>query len=211
MLSDGALATSMTETVEIPKAKLDRLETLAPLADLADELGGVEKLIQGIKRGLEFAEFRPEAARDIAELKQELASNESTEETKDTNSSPSAKERPENQIERMAGLPGDVAEESLHENSERAHHLLQNVMEYSQSTPKGRVLFSGDIKRVLTSKEGGTFYQTVHRVMNRLAEWGAEVGVEQVRGESGERRVVIPNQVAGRIHRLANRVVSTPG
>ena len=70
----------------------------------------------------------------------------------------------------MAGLPGHTAEESLSENAERAHHHLQNVMEYSQSTPKGRILMSGDIMHILTSKEGRTFYQTVHRVMDRLEE-----------------------------------------
>ena len=76
VLSDGALVHHMTETVEVPKAKLDQLEKLAPLADLADALGGIEKLVKGIRRGLEFGEFRPDAARDIAELKQEVASDD---------------------------------------------------------------------------------------------------------------------------------------
>lgn len=201
----------MTETVEVSKAKLDRLERLAPLADLAEDLGGVDQLVDAIRGGLEFREFRPEAARDIAELKQEVISNDDGEEiTPEQDASLEDETEPESRLERMASLPGRVAEESLSKNEERAHHLLQNVMEYSQSTPKGRVLFSGDIKRVLTSKEGGTFYQTVHRVMDRLEEWGAEIGVERVRGQSGEWRIVIPKDSAGRIHRLTD-VVSPRG
>ena len=110
----------------------------------------------------------------------------------------------------MAGLPGHVVEESFEANEERAHHLLQNIMDYSQSTPKGRVLFSGDMMRVLTSKEGTMYCETVSRVMDRLEEWGEEIGVERVRGESCEWRIVIPKAAAGRIHRLTNSVVSSP-
>ena len=52
--------------------------------------------------------------------------------------------------------------------------------------------------------------KTVRRVMERLEEWGEEIGVKRVRGEFGEWRIVIPKVAAGRIHRLANSVVSPP-
>ena len=211
VLSDGALVQHMTETVEVPKAKLDQLEKLAPLADLADELGGVGELIEGIRRGLEFGDFRPKAAQDIAELKKKVGSDDDDgDDETDKTPAETAETTPQSQLERMAGLPGHVAEESLAANEERAHHLLQNIMEYSQSTPKGRVLMSGDMMRILTSKEGTMYYETVRRVMDCLKEWGEEIGVKRVRGESREWRIVIPKAAAGRIHRLTNSVVSPP-
>lgn len=144
----------MTETVEVPKAKLDQLEKLAPLADLADELGGVNELVDAIRGGFKFLQFRPDATRDIAELKKKVDNDDDADDETDETSAETAETKLQSQLERMAGLPGHVAEESLGANEERAHHLLQNVMEYSQSTPKGRVLFSGDMMRMLTSKEG---------------------------------------------------------
>ena len=200
----------MTETVEVPKAKLNQLEKLAPLADLADELGGVGELVDAIRGGFEFLQFRPDATRDIAELKKKVDSDDDADDETDETPAEAAETKSQSQLERMAGLPGHVAEESLSENEERAHHLLQNVMEYSQSTPKGRVLFSGDMMRILTSKEGTMYCETVKRVMKRLEEWGEEIGAKRVRGESGEWRIVIPKAAAGRIHRLANSVVSSP-
>ena len=211
MLSDGALVHHMTETVEVPKEKLNQLAKLAPLADLADELGSVDELVDAIRGGLEFLQFRPDATRDIAELKQKVASDDDDgDDETDETSAETAETKPQSQLERMARLPGHAAEESLEANEERAHHLLQNIMEYSQSSPKGRVLFSGDMMRILTSKERTMYYETVRRVMERLEEWGEEIGVERVRGESGEWRIVIPKAAAGRIHRVTNSVVSPP-
>lgn len=54
------------------------------------------------------------------------------------------------------------------------------------------------------------YYETVRRVMERLEEWGEEIGVKRVRGKSREWRIVIPKAAAGRIHRLTNSVVSPP-
>ena len=206
VLSDGALVHSMTETVEVSKTKLDRLEKLAPLADLADELGGVGELMDAIRAGKEFLDFRPDAARDIAELKRAVSSDGSDGETAD-----SATQSPETPLEDVVALPEYLAGDQLSANQERARFVARDVQDYCQKVRAGFVISATDLRRVLAAKEKETkiHRKTAHRVMDWLAKLGEANGIEVVK-RRGTKRVVFPADQVDRLAELGRSANVSP-
>lgn len=59
---------------------------------------------------------------------------------------------------------------------------------------------------MLTPLEGGTFYKTVHRVMDHLGKRGVEIGVERMHGLSGELYIIILKESAAQIRQFTGIV-----
>jgi len=100
-------------------------------------------------------------------------------------------------IQQLARLPEDVAETQLnnaaHKNTYRARNVWKDIGDYGAKTPKGLVLRSGEMRRVLSALEDdGTRIEskTVHRVMTRIEEYSA--GVVEREKRDGEWLIVVP-------------------
>ena len=196
VLSGVALEHPMTETVEVPKAKLERLEKLAPLADLADELGGVGELMDAIRAGKEFLDFRPGATRDIAELKKAVSFDGSNGETTDEETASDAPEAP---IERVQQLDDQDHGINVTPSVRRAVALYENLRAWGVKTPRGHVLKTKNNLRSLLSAETeeNLKWKQVYRACEALDDL-AKGGVEYHENNPRHgKMLVIPAQSDG--------------
>jgi TolA-binding protein len=79
-------------------------------------------------------------------------------------------------LEKVTRLPEGAAESSLSRNQDRARAVFRDVLDYTQSVPKGRAIATPELRRVLTAfRDGGTAcYKTVSRVVDFLTEMGQD-------------------------------------
>jgi hypothetical protein len=79
-------------------------------------------------------------------------------------------------LERVTRMDEPTAGSSLSRNQDRARSVFRDVLEYTQSVPKGRAISTPDLKRVLTAFRGGgtACYKTVGRVVDFLTEMGKD-------------------------------------
>lgn len=78
-------------------------------------------------------------------------------------------------LEQLTNLPKPVAEDHLTENQLRARFVAKDVLDYADKAPKGLVLSSSAISRVLTVRDDATPHtETVSRVMKFLERFGGD-------------------------------------
>jgi cell division protein FtsB len=78
-------------------------------------------------------------------------------------------------LAQLTNLPEHVAEEELTANQQRARFVAKDVRDYADKTPKGYVLDSAAISRVLTVRDGESPHtETVSRVMDFLDQLGKD-------------------------------------
>jgi hypothetical protein len=76
-------------------------------------------------------------------------------------------------LEQLTNLPEHVATEHLSANQQRARFVAKDLRDYADKTPKGLVLDSAAIARVLTVRDGDSPHtETVSRVMDFLDRLG---------------------------------------
>jgi hypothetical protein len=76
-------------------------------------------------------------------------------------------------LEQLTNLPEHVANEHLSANQQRARFVAKDLRDYADKTPKGLVLDSAAIARVLTVRDGDSPHtETVSRVMDFLDRLG---------------------------------------
>jgi hypothetical protein len=76
-------------------------------------------------------------------------------------------------LEQLTNLPEHVATEHLSANQQRARFVAKDFRDYADKTPKGLVLDSAAIARVLTVRDGDSPHtETVSRVMDFLDRFG---------------------------------------
>jgi hypothetical protein len=79
-------------------------------------------------------------------------------------------------LEKVTRMNESAAQSSLSRNQDRARAVFRDVIDYTQSVPKGRAISTPDLRRVLTAfRDGGTAcYKTVSRVVDFLTEMGKD-------------------------------------
>lgn len=159
---------STSETVEVPKEEYQRLkEAEAERDELRERLNEAEtkqagfgKAISSNQNRIEDLEARVKDATPRVE-----PDKEGSEGTK-TGESP---------LEQITNLPEHTAEEQLHENQQRARFVAKDVLDYADNAPKGFVVDSGTVSKVLAARDGESPHtQTVSRVMDFLDDFGQD-------------------------------------
>ena len=158
---------------------------VSALLDRVDELeGAVEALSTGNEHAHERADElddradRAENGLDYAhsridELEAGSGDANPTPETGKTGSS--KMDNGKSPLEQLTNLPEHVADEQLSENQQRARFVAKDVLDYADSTPKGLVIDSREVSRVLQASEGESPHsQTVTRVMDFLDAFGKD-------------------------------------
>jgi hypothetical protein len=112
-------------------------------------------------------------------------------------------------LEKVTRLPEGAAESSLSRNQDRARAVFRDVLDYTQSVPKGRAIATPDLRRVLTAfRDGGTAcYKTVSRVVDFLTEMGQD-DVWTKQRMNGDTVVVFSEEICKRRAAYQNQ---TPG
>jgi hypothetical protein len=77
-------------------------------------------------------------------------------------------------LERVTRMDEPTAGSSLSRNQDRARAVFRDVIDYTQSVPKGRAISTPDLRKVLTAfkNDGTACYKTVSRVVDFLTEMG---------------------------------------
>ena len=105
--------------------------------------------------------------------------------------------QPESPLEQITNLPEHVADEQLSENQKRARFIAMDVSDYADNAPKGFVVDSGIVSKVLAARDSESPHtQTVSRVMDFLDDFGQN-DVE-VRMHKGRRIAVFDKTAAKR-------------
>jgi hypothetical protein len=151
----------MTETVEVPKALLERL---------LDRVDGLED---------ELKEYRAENERDKATIRQEV-----TEAVESERSHPDDGESEDGSggdervlpIERLAKFGEDhVAVANITASVERAKAIFQHFRGWASKTPSGYVV-KGNLKSLLETATGESLYwKQIHRACEKLEQWSKGV------------------------------------
>ncbi len=112
-------------------------------------------------------------------------------------------------LEKVTRLPEGAADSSLSRNQDRARAVFRDVLDYTQSVPKGRAIATPDLRRVLTAfRDGGTAcYKTVSRVVDFLTEMGQD-DVWTKERMNGDTVVVFSEEICKRRAAYQNQ---TPG
>jgi uncharacterized coiled-coil protein SlyX len=100
-------------------------------------------------------------------------------------------------LAQLTNLPEHVAEKQLTANQQRARFVAKDVLDYADATPKGYVVDSAAIARVLSVRDGKSPHtETVSRTMDFLDGFGkSEV---ETRMHKGRRIAVFDEQAAQR-------------
>jgi uncharacterized protein YdcH (DUF465 family) len=100
-------------------------------------------------------------------------------------------------LAQLTNLPEHVAEEQLTANQQRARFVAKDVLDYADTTPKGYVVDSAAIARVLSVRDGESPHtETVSRTMDFLDGFGkSEV---ETKMHKGRRIAVFDEQAAQR-------------
>jgi myosin heavy subunit len=100
-------------------------------------------------------------------------------------------------LAQLTNLPEHVAEEQLTANQQRARFVAKDVLDYADTTPKGYVVDSATVSKVLAVRDGESPHtETVSRTMDFLDGFGkSEV---ETRMHKGRRIAVFDEQAAQR-------------
>jgi myosin heavy subunit len=147
----------------------------------------VDDLDATVDRGLEYAHERIDA---FAESKVEVESTRRNPDTDNRNTGDSP-------LKQITDLPQHVAEEQLSENQQRARFVAKDVLDYADNTPKGYVVDSATVSKVLAVRDSESPHtETVSRTMDFLDRFGKS-GVE-TRMHKGRRIAVFDAEAAKR-------------
>jgi vacuolar-type H+-ATPase subunit I/STV1 len=146
--------------------------------------------------GAEFADVRGRIT-DVEEQAQAQAHTRAAESTDATPEDESPSQSAATPLERICGLPEQIADRELTTNQERARFIARDIRDYAEKAPAGLVIDSRAIKRVITASEGKRPHtQTVARVMDFLDDLGKE-DVQQKK-RRGKKFVVVDPKAATR-------------
>lgn len=109
----------------------------------------------------------------------------------------------ETALEDVVALPDGVAASELTANQHRARFIASDIVDYTKSTPKGRMIAASDIGTVLragTDCRGRT--ETVSRVIDFLDSLGG--AQTEIKRRNGERYVYVDDSLAERLVRHAS-------
>jgi uncharacterized coiled-coil protein SlyX len=100
-------------------------------------------------------------------------------------------------LAQLTNLPEHVAEEQLTANQQRARFVAKDVLDYADTTPKGYVVDSATVSKVLAVRDGESPHtETVSRTMDFLDGFGkSEV---ETRMHKGRRIAVFDAEAAQR-------------
>jgi uncharacterized coiled-coil protein SlyX len=100
-------------------------------------------------------------------------------------------------LAQLTNLPEHVAEEQLTANQQRARFVAKDVLDYADTTPKGYVVDSATVSKVLAVRDGESPHtETVSRTMDFLDGFGkSEV---ETKMHKGRRIAVFDEQAAKR-------------
>lgn len=180
---------------QIEKEREERRRVEAELKKEREERRELEERVEELET--QFSENVDRLGRNLAQNSGRISDLEETvEETADA----TGVEIPENAtpIEQIAALPQHVAEEqfdnSTHRNTFRSRTILRSWSKLSENTPRGRVLSSPEICKVLsTVEEQPIESKTGIRVIERIADLGRDKfsHVRPAESKRGEHLVVL--------------------
>lgn len=156
--------------------------------DLEDE---VEQLRERVD---DAADHREQQARGLALVRGRLSDVEDSLEAVDAVDDGDLEGQDLTPMEQIARLPEHVAAEQFdtaqHRNTFRARSIVRDWDDYSDVTPRGRLLWNRDLCRVLTAQEDGRVESvTGQRVMDRIETMSKGVWVHEQR--DGEHVLVL--------------------
>jgi TolA-binding protein len=193
--SDSDLSPVVEELVDVVK---DQQETINQLEERVEQLEDDQ------------ADHQEQTARERAEDRKRLTDVEERVDDVEQTDNPHGStaedapadvhERPQTPLEQTAQLPQEIIDQES-ANVRRAVFVAQDVTDYTQQVPAGRVIKSSELRKVLKAgTDSNGHSQTVDRVMAVLDDFGGD-DVEIV-DRRGERRVVFSEEISDRLAQL---------
>ncbi len=137
---------------------------------------------------------------DIVDLESRLEDLNPTPEAGETGSSPAIE--PETHLETVVLMPEQIVDRELTANQKRARFIAKDVREYSRKVPAGRMIDSGDLRRVLSAAFDSGHTNTVKRVRKILDDLGEyEVKIVERRGS---KKLIFDESLVNRLERIEN-------
>jgi outer membrane murein-binding lipoprotein Lpp len=198
---------------ELSEVQHDNQQLREELSEVQHELADVRELLDSTRR--EQAGIRS----DVHEVRETVESQDDGEmnsvepdsegETPTPQTGNATLHEAVTPLEKVTRLPEGAAESSLSRNQDRARAVFRDVLDYTQSVPKGRAIATPDLRRVLTAFRGsGTAcYKTVSRVVDFLTEMGQD-DVWTKQRMNGDTVVVFSEEICKRRAAYQNQ---TPG
>ncbi|WP_336346187.1 hypothetical protein [Halalkalicoccus ordinarius] len=199
--TDEPTLKAVCEQLDQLTERVDELEAEVEQKD--DRIEELEAQLTEYKRfaGSEFADVRGRIT-DVEEQVQTLESSPDNATSEDAGETSS--QTTETPLERICGLPEQIADRELTTNQDRARFIARDVRDYAEKAPAGLVIDSQTITKVLTAAEGTKPHtQTVARVMNFLEKLGKD-DVKQTK-RRGKKLVVVDPEAADRYHDRCDR------
>jgi uncharacterized coiled-coil protein SlyX len=199
-LSSSADTTELVEAVtELSQQVSDLRATVQSQQDTISELRS-ELDEEREQRGQEDAQVRArltEVESRVEDVEEHGSGHTNPGESMDETTTQEPCTEPQTDIEEMVDMPDSLLEDQT-ANVQRACFVAKDVSSYTTSCPAGRVITSGELRRVLeagTDCSGHT--QTVARVMDLLDRTGGAGTTVVERG--GERRLVFEQELVDRL------------
>jgi len=137
---------------------------------------------------------------DIVDLESRLEDLNPTPKARETGSSPAIE--PETHLETVVLMPERIVDRELTANQKRARFIAKDVREYSRKVPAGRMIDSGDLRRVLSAAFDSGHTNTVKRVRKILDDLGEdEVMIVERRGS---KKLIFDESLVNRLERIEN-------
>jgi hypothetical protein len=219
-----ALAECGADQATIESVETDGSRMAQYVEQVEDENEQLSQRVQQLES--ELAEERERSARERADIRSDVHELTETVESQDDGDMDTVEPESENEtpspqtenttlheavtpLEKVTRLPEGAADSSLSRNQDRARAVFRDVLDYTQSVPKGRAIATPELRRVLTAfKDSGTAcYKTVSRVVDFLTEMGQD-DVWTKQRMNGDTVVVFSEEICKRRAAYQNQ---TPG
>lgn len=109
---------------------------------------------------------------------------------------PSASNSGKTPLEQITNYTQPDADEHLSANEQRARVIAMDVQDYATTTPKGLVVSSSDVRKVMTARDEDTHDETISRIMDYLDDFGRDEVTTKV--HKGKRIAVFDKEPAKR-------------
>jgi ElaB/YqjD/DUF883 family membrane-anchored ribosome-binding protein len=165
---------------EAQQAKEERERLRDENEELRDENERLRDELESVRErtGRQFAEVRSR----VTDVEDDVEADETDDEPVSDGPTPTPDgvsqpmQKPVTPLEKVTRMDEPTADSSLTRNQDRARAVFRDVLDYTQSVPKGRAIATPDLRRVLTAfRDGGSAcYKTVARVVDFLTEMGKD-------------------------------------
>lgn len=162
---------------------------LGSISDTDDHLDEVEQQATENSRGLEYVHDRIDRVTEAGFEDVSPTFEGGKPETTDLYSEKSP-------LEQITNYSETDADEHLHVNEQRARVIAMDVEDYATGTPKGLIVSSADIRKVMAARDEDNHDETISRIMDYLEDFGK--GEVTTKMHKGRRIAVFDKEAAKR-------------